>query len=32
LGGINRVRRGVYETISGLRHEINGTPRQEPTS
>jgi len=32
LGGINRVRRGVYETISQLRHAINGTPRQEPAS
>ncbi len=32
LGGINRVRRAVYETISRLRHDINGTPRQEPTA
>jgi len=32
LGGINRVRRIVYETISRLRHEINGAPRQEPSS
>lgn len=31
LGGINRVRRTVYETISRLRHELNGVPRQEPT-
>ncbi len=30
LGGINRVRRMVYETISRLRHEINGAPRTEP--
>ena len=32
LGGINRVRRSVYETMSGLRHELNGAPRQEPVS
>lgn len=32
LGGINRVRRAVYEAISLLRHEINGAPRVEPTS
>ncbi len=31
LGGINRVRRVVYETISRLRHELNGVPRSEPT-
>lgn len=31
LGGINRVRRTVYETISRLRHELNSTPRSEPT-
>ena len=31
LGGINRVRRTVYETISRLRHDLNGTPRREPT-
>lgn len=31
LGGINRVRRTVYETISRVRHEINGTARIEPT-
>jgi hypothetical protein len=30
LGGINRVRRSVYETISRLRHGLNGTPREEP--
>jgi len=30
LGGINRVRRTVYETISCLRHELNGVPRREP--
>jgi len=31
LGGINRVRRTVYEAISGLRHELNGTVSVEPT-
>jgi hypothetical protein len=31
LGGINRVRRDVYEAISRLRHEANGVPRREPT-
>ena len=31
LGGINRVRREVYETISTLRHELNGATGQEPT-
>ena len=31
LGGINRARRVVYETISRLRHDINGTAREEPT-
>jgi len=30
LGGINRVRRVVYELISRLRHTVNGVPRQEP--
>ena len=32
LGGINRVRRSVYEAVSRLRHEINGVPRVEPES
>jgi hypothetical protein len=32
LGGINRMRRVVYEAISGLRHALNGAPRQEPES
>ncbi|QUD87349.1 peroxidase family protein [Phenylobacterium montanum] len=32
LGGINRVRRTVYETISRVRHELNGTQRAEPTA
>lgn len=31
LGGINRVRRVVYEAISRLRHDLNGQPRVEPT-
>lgn len=31
LGGINRVRRAVYEDISRLRHEANGALRSEPT-
>jgi catalase len=31
LGGINRVRRVVYEVISRLRHSVNGVPRQEPS-
>jgi Catalase len=32
LGGINRVRRTVYETISRLRHDLNNAPRQEPVA
>ena len=32
LGGINRVRRTVYETVSRLRHELNGVPREEPVN
>jgi hypothetical protein len=31
LGGINRVRRVVYEAISKLRHDLNGAARAEPT-
>lgn len=31
LGGINRARRMVYETISTLRHGLNGAARTEPT-
>ncbi|MEQ1557722.1 MAG: catalase family protein [Methyloglobulus sp.] len=31
LGGINRVRKVVYETISRVRHEINGQEIIEPT-
>ncbi len=30
LGGINRVRRAVYETASRLRHELSHAPYQEP--
>jgi len=30
LGGINRVRRVVYEYISKLRHDLNQAPRKEP--
>jgi len=31
LGGINRARRVVYERISKLRHDLNGSARAEPT-
>jgi catalase len=31
LGGLNRLRRVVYETISRVRHELNQAPRKEPT-
>ncbi|MBU6452576.1 MAG: catalase family protein [Cyanobacteria bacterium REEB67] len=31
LGGINRTRRVVYETISRLRHTVNGVMRKEPS-
>lgn len=31
LGGINRVRRVVYEHVSRLRHQLNDAPRREPT-
>ena len=31
LGNINAIRRVVYETISALRHRLNGVPRKEPT-
>jgi hypothetical protein len=30
LGGINRVRKTVYDTISRVRHELNGEERHEP--
>ncbi len=32
LGGINRVRRSVYEAISTLRHDLNGAVREEPVT
>jgi hypothetical protein len=32
LGGINRSRKLVYETISNFRHQYNNVARQEPTS
>jgi hypothetical protein len=31
LGGINRVRKMVYDTISRVRHELNDDERHEPT-
>ena len=31
LGGMNRVRRDVYEAVSVLRHELNGAERREPS-
>lgn len=30
LGNVNRIRRVVYESISKLRHELNGVERREP--
>ena len=30
LGGVNRVRRTVYESISKRRHDLNQAPRKEP--
>jgi hypothetical protein len=30
LGGVNRIRRVVYQTVSKKRHELNGAPRREP--
>jgi hypothetical protein len=32
LGSISRVRRVVYQTVSKLRHELNGTLRREPSA
>lgn len=32
LGGINRARKKVYESISSFRHDKNGTKKVEPTS
>ena len=31
LGGLNRLRRAVYDTVSRVRHTFNGAPRVEPT-
>jgi catalase len=31
LGGINRARKEVYQSISKLRHELNDVPKREPT-
>lgn len=31
LGGLNRARKVIYETLSKLRHELNQVPRREPT-
>jgi len=31
LGGINRTRQSVYESLSEFRHALNHAPRQEPT-
>lgn len=32
VGGINRVRRAVYQAISTMRHQLNGAVRREPTT
>jgi hypothetical protein len=32
LGAINRVRQRAYDTVSAIRHELNGVPRQEPVA
>lgn len=31
IGGINRVRRAVYESLAKLRHTLNEVPQEEPT-
>jgi hypothetical protein len=31
LGGINRVRRHAYDTLSAIRHTMNDVPRREPS-
>lgn len=31
LGGINRVRKSVYDSLSRVRHELNGVRQVEPT-
>lgn len=30
LGGVNRLRKVIYDRISRVRHEMNAVPRQEP--
>jgi hypothetical protein len=30
LGGLNRIRKAVYEEIAVYRHAMNGVPYQEP--
>jgi hypothetical protein len=32
IGGVNRIRKFVYERASTLRHTTNGVPRREPAS
>ena len=32
IGGVNRIRKRVYEQISTLRHTANSKPRREPAS
>ena len=32
IGGVNRIRKAVYERASTLRHTENNVPRREPTS
>ena len=32
IGGVNRIRKAVYERASTLRHTTNGVPRREPNS
>ncbi|WP_337177240.1 catalase family protein [Paludisphaera sp.] len=31
IGGINRVRKDIYQAGSAFRHDANGAPRKEPT-
>jgi hypothetical protein len=31
VGGINRVRRAVYDAVSSMRHDLNERPQVEPT-
>ena len=30
IGGIQRARKEIYQTISKVRHELNQQPRKEP--